>query len=83
MYAYTHVYGWQIAWHASSPGEDTVLNWVSPIQSERHWRSTIIMAYHCSAHLAYQMINRYGRGGGGNKIKGWEWEVGTRLILTD
>lgn len=41
-----------------SPGEDVVINWVNPTQSERHWRSTIIMAYHSSPHLAFQFINR-------------------------
>ena len=39
-----------------SPGEDVVINWVNPTQSERHWRSTIIMAYHSSPHLAFQFI---------------------------
>ena len=40
-------------------GEETVTSWVNPTQSERHWRSTIVMAYHSSPHLAFQLTNRF------------------------
>ena len=41
------------------PGEETVSTWVNPTQSERNWRSTIVMAYHSSPHLAFQLTNRF------------------------
>lgn len=40
-------------------GEETVATWVNPTQSERNWRSTIVMAYHSSPHLAFQLTNRF------------------------
>ena len=40
------------------PGEEEVVSWVNPTQSERHWRSTIVMAYQASPHLAFHLINR-------------------------
>jgi phosphatidylinositol 4-kinase len=43
----------------SVPGEDEVHSWINPTQSERHWRSTIVMAYQASPHLAFHMINRF------------------------
>jgi len=45
-------------------GEEVVMNWVNPTQSERNWRSTIVMTFHASPHLAFQLTNRYGTGGG-------------------
>lgn len=40
------------------PNEDLVFNWTNPTQSDRHWRSTIVMAYNASPHLAFQLVNR-------------------------
>lgn len=40
------------------PGEEVVTGWANPTQSDRHWRSTIIMACHSSPHLAFQIMNR-------------------------
>ena len=39
-------------------GEEEVTGWINPTQSERHWRSTIVMASQASPHLAFHMINR-------------------------
>lgn len=58
---YVHAYHLCMCMSASSSlavGEDVVLNWVNPIQTERHWRSTVIMACHTSPHLAFQLTNR-------------------------
>ena len=42
------------------PGEEEVTSWINPTQSDRHWRSTIVMAFQASPHLAFHMINRLG-----------------------
>ena len=41
------------------PNEEGVYSWSNPTQSDRHWRSTVAMAFNTSPHLAFQLVNRY------------------------
>ncbi len=40
------------------PNEEGVYSWNNPTQTDRHWRSTIAMAFNTSPHLAFQLVNR-------------------------
>ena len=43
---------------SSASGEDGVVSWQNPTQSDRHWQSTVIMANQASPHLAFQLVHR-------------------------